>query len=65
MSRFKPILDRAVGFLASKKLLAFGIASTALFMGSMTGSEWADVAMVYVGSQAAVDIAERLILARK
>lgn len=65
MSRFKPILDRAVGFLASKKLLAFGIASTALFTGALNGEQWTTAMCVYVGSQAAVDVVERLILARK
>jgi uncharacterized membrane protein len=60
----KHLLDKGLGFIASKKLLAFGIASGALFGGAIDGDQWTTAMCVYVGGQAAVDVAERLLRAR-
>ena len=59
-----PILDRLRAKLASRKLLAFLTATGALAFGALTGAEWSDITIAYVGTQGFVDVAERIIRAR-
>jgi hypothetical protein len=48
----------------SRKLMAFMIASVALFTSNIDSDNWTVVAAIYIGSQAATEIAERLFKAR-
>jgi len=61
----KALLDKALGKFASRKLIAFGVSTAALFGGHLEGSEWANIAIAYVSSQAVVDTAIAMIKARK
>lgn len=44
--------------------MAFVIASVALFTSNIDSDNWTVVAAIYIGSQAATEIAERLFKAR-
>jgi hypothetical protein len=63
MSR-KEKLDLFLGKWVSRKLMAFLIASVALFVGNIESNDWVIVATMYVAVQGATDIAERLIRAK-
>lgn len=60
MTRIKAILDLWLGKFVSRKLLVFLICTLALFLSIVNGNEWVNVAMVYIGSQAAVDAVVKL-----
>jgi len=53
----RELLDKLVGRLVSRKLLVWGTATTLAIMGSVTSEDWVAVSLVYIGSQAAVDLA--------
>jgi hypothetical protein len=56
----KPIkawLDKQTAKLVSKKLSVFIVACVFVALGSITGADWVDVAMAYIGSQGLVDAA--------
>ena len=63
MSR-KEKIDLFLSKWVSRKLMAFAIASLALFSGSIESSDWVIVATMYVAVQGATDIVERLIKAK-
>lgn len=48
----------------SRKLMAFVVASAALFSNSIDSSDWTIVAVIYIGAQAATEISERLFKAK-
>jgi hypothetical protein len=52
----KAILDNLLGKIASRKLLAWGTATTLALYGAVTSEDWVTVTLVYIGSQAAVDM---------
>jgi len=56
----KAWLDQHLNHFISKKLLVFSVATVAFFTGSLNSELWVQLAMVYVGSQAAVDIVAKL-----
>jgi len=56
----KEILDRLQSKWISRKLLAFIVASIALFKGTLTSSDWVIITTVYIGVQAATDIVKQL-----
>lgn len=58
----KSFIDRHINKFISKKLTVFIIACVFVGFGKILSSEWVNVAMVYIGSQAAVDM---LIALRK
>lgn len=53
-------LDKHINYFVSKKLLVFSVATVAFFMGSLNSELWVQLAMAYIGSQAAVDIVSKL-----
>ncbi len=57
----KAKLDVIVNKLISRKLVAFIIASVALFIGKLDGSDWVIISAVYIGAEAATSIIERLM----
>jgi len=58
------IVDNILSSWFSKKLLVFVIGSIALFLGNLESADWVIIATVYIGSQAAVDIVEKVIKSR-
>lgn len=63
MSR-KEKIDLFISRWVSRKLMAFAIASVALFSGSIESNDWVIVATMYVAVQGATDIVERLMKAK-
>ena len=53
----RELLDKIVGRLVSRKLLVWGTATALAIIGSVTSEDWVAVSLVYIGSQAAVDLA--------
>ena len=52
----KGLLDKLVGKLWSRKFMVWGTATFLIFQGQLTSSDWVMVSLVYIGSQAAVDL---------
>lgn len=63
MSR-KEIADKYLNKWISRKLIVFIIASIGLFTTNITSGDWVIISAVYLGSQTATDIIERLIKAK-
>jgi len=57
MSRMRAWLDRHVERFVSRKFLAWGTATYLVYNGSVTSEDWVAVTLVYIGSQALVDLA--------
>ena len=51
------ILDTALTKLSSRKLLVWLTATGLTLSGNLASSDWVAVALVYIGSEAAVDLA--------
>lgn len=56
----KARIDAFLNSWISKKLMVFIVASFGLFSGTLLSSEWVNVAIVYIGTQGALDIVMRL-----
>ena len=54
----KAILDRILSRLTSRKLLVWLTATGLSIAGTVTSEDWVAVSLVYIGSQAAVDLAK-------
>ena len=52
----KGVLDKGLAKVVSRKLLVWATATAALFLGVVPAEEWLQVCLLYIGSQAAVDI---------
>jgi hypothetical protein len=63
MSR-KEKIDLFLSKWISRKLMAFAIASVALFSGSIQSNDWVIVATAYISLQGVTDIVERLMKAK-
>jgi len=55
-SRKSAVVDRALHKVVSRKLLVWGTATVAMFMGMVDATNWVDVCMVYIGSEAAANM---------
>lgn len=53
----KGFLDKVLGRAISRKLLVWVTATVALFMEVVPSEDWVAIALVYIGSQSAVDLA--------
>ena len=53
-------IDKFLNSWISKKLLVFIIACLGLFSGLITDTEFTNIALVYIGTQGAVDIVKQL-----
>tara|TARA_R110000824_G_scaffold27426_3_gene93171 strand:- start:1274 stop:1471 length:198 start_codon:yes stop_codon:yes gene_type:complete len=53
----KAVLDGLLLKLTSRKLMVWVTATALALMGALDSSDWVAVALVYIGSEAAVDIA--------
>ncbi len=52
----KAALDKLLEKIVSRKLLAWGTATTLALYGAVASEDWVAVTLVYIGSQAAVDM---------
>lgn len=57
-------LDQLVNKYVSRKLVVFFVGSWGLFSGTLTSGDWVIISSMYIGSQMAVDIVDRLIRAK-
>lgn len=53
-------IDRFLERWTSRKLMVFAIATLLALFGDLTSGDWVNIAIVYIGTQGALDIAERL-----
>jgi hypothetical protein len=51
----KAVVDRLVNRFISKKLMVFLLACVFLYLGKLNGSQWVNLAMIYVGTQGVID----------
>ena len=59
MQKVKAWLDRHVQRFISRKFLAWGTATYLVATHSLTSEDWVAVTLVYIGSEALVDVAMR------
>ena len=60
MAEHKGFLDTWLLKLTSRKLLVWLTASSLAFAGYLTSGDWVIISTVFIGTQGAVDIVERL-----
>lgn len=53
----KPIFDRLMGKVISRKFTVFSLATLFLYLGSITGEQWVVISLGYIGIQGIADIA--------
>ena len=53
-------IDRSLHKVISRKLLVWGTATVAMFIGMVDATNWVDICMVYIGSEAAANIVSSL-----
>ena len=53
----KPIFDRLMGKVISRKFTVFSLATLFLYLGSITGEQWVAISLGYIGIQGIDDIA--------
>ena len=59
------VIDRSLHKIVSRKLLVWGTATAAMFVGMVDATNWVDICMVYIGSEAAVNLVTALRKAPK
>jgi len=52
----KGFLDKTLSKVVSRKLLVWATATTALFYGIVPPEEWINICLIYIGSQASIDM---------
>jgi len=52
----KGIIDKVLAWTISKKLTVFLIATILILKGSISGSEWVYISLMYIGTQGAIDL---------
>jgi hypothetical protein len=50
------VIDRSLHKVVSRKLLVWGTATIAMFLGMVDAENWVDICMVYIGSEAAANM---------
>ena len=60
MTQIKAFADKHVERFISRKFLAWVAASGLALYGVLSSSDWTSLTMVYIGSQAAVDLVKGL-----
>lgn len=51
----KAIVDKVVDRFISKKLTVFLLGTLFLYLGKLSGVQWVNLAMVYIGTQGVID----------
>lgn len=54
----RAIVDKILAKVASRKLIAWGTATALALYGVVSSEDWVAVTVIYIGSQAAVDLAK-------
>jgi|TARA_R110002074_G_scaffold20402_7_gene64767 hypothetical protein len=54
---FKPLADKLMGKVISRKFTVFSLATVFLYLGSITGEQWVAISLGYIGIQGIADIA--------
>ena len=54
------VIDRSLHKVVSRKLLVWGTATGAMFFGMVDATNWVDICMVYIGSEAATSMVTAL-----
>jgi hypothetical protein len=52
----KGVIDKVLAWTISKKLTVFLIATILILKGSISGSEWVYISLMYIGTQGAIDL---------
>ena len=52
----KAVIDKILGFAISKKLTVFAICVILMFQEKITGEQFINMSMVYIGVQGAIDL---------
>ena len=55
----KALVDKGLHKLLSRKLFVFLTSTTLIITGGLASEDWTAIALTYIGSQAAVDIASK------
>jgi hypothetical protein len=55
----KAFVDTGLHKILSRKLFVFITSTVLMYQGNLASSDWTAIALVYIGSQAAVDIATK------
>jgi hypothetical protein len=53
----KPVVDKFMGKVISRKFTVFSLATAFLYLGSITGEQWVAISLGYIGIQGVADIA--------
>jgi hypothetical protein len=53
----KPLADKMMGKIISRKFTVFSLATVFLYLGSITGEQWVAISLGYIGIQGIADIA--------
>jgi hypothetical protein len=53
----KPLADKLMGKIISRKFTVFSLATVFLYLGSITGEQWVAISLGYIGIQGIADIA--------
>ena len=53
----KPLVDRVLGKIISRKFTVFSLSTIFLYLGSITGDQWVAISLGYIGVQGIADIA--------
>jgi len=56
----KYIIDKFLNLTISKKLTVFAVATVLVFQNKIQGVEWVYVALMYIGTQGAIDLYNRI-----
>jgi hypothetical protein len=59
MAKTTAFIDAWLKRLVSRKLLVWATATYLTYVGHVTSSDWAMLSIVYIGTQGAIDFAER------
>jgi len=55
----RAFVDKGLHKILSRKLFVFITSTILMYQGNLVSSDWTAIALVYIGSQAAVDIAAK------
>ena len=56
----KHVIDKFLNLTISKKLTVFVVSTVLVFRGNIQGMEWVYIALMYIGTQGAIDLYNRI-----
>jgi len=56
----KSFIDKYLDFAISKKLTVFVVATILTLKGNISGTEWVYISLMYIGTQGAIDLYNRI-----